>query len=92
MHHLNWQIKHVLVEAKHSAQFVEVRSACDNAERMKQDIKKICSTEISMFDPHHLKNYTFITMATGNSYGGLEHPNSTSLISPREDLPKVMSP
>ena len=31
-------------------------------------------------------------MATGNSYGGLEHPNSTSLISPRDDLPKANEP
>jgi predicted metalloprotease with PDZ domain len=33
-----------------------------------------------------------MTMATGNSYGGLEHPNSTSLITPRDDLPKVNEP
>ncbi len=37
-------------------------------------------------------NYTFTTTATANSYGGLEHPNSTSLISPREDLPKANEP
>ncbi len=60
-----------------------------NAERMKQDIEKICATEISMFGSAPFKNYTFMTMATGNSYGGLEHPNSTSLITPRDDLPKV---
>jgi predicted metalloprotease with PDZ domain len=33
-----------------------------------------------------------MTMATGNSYGGLEHCNSTSLITPRDDLPKAMKP
>ncbi len=63
-----------------------------NAERMKQDIEKICSTEISMFGSAPFENYTFMTMATGNSYGGLEHPNSTSLISPRDDLPKADEP
>lgn len=63
-----------------------------NAERMKQDIEKICSTEISMFGSAPFSDYTFMTMATGNSYGGLEHPNSTSLISPRDDLPKVDEP
>ncbi|WP_089604644.1 M61 family metallopeptidase [Acinetobacter piscicola] len=63
-----------------------------NAERMKQDIEKICSTEISMFGSTPFSDYTFMTMATGNSYGGLEHPNSTSLISPRDDLPKVDEP
>lgn len=63
-----------------------------NEQRMKQDIKKICATEISMFGSAPFENYTFMTMATGNSYGGLEHPNSTSLISPRDDLPKANEP
>ena len=63
-----------------------------NAERMQQDIEKICATEISMFGSAPFKDYTFMTMATGNSYGGLEHPNSTSLISPRDDLPKADEP
>lgn len=63
-----------------------------NAERMQQDIEKICATEICMFGSAPFKNYTFMTMATGNSYGGLEHPNSTSLISPRDDLPKADEP
>lgn len=63
-----------------------------NAARMQQDIEKICATEISMFGSAPFANYTFMTMATANSYAGLEHPNSTSLISPREDLPKVNEP
>ncbi|CAM4341120.1 M61 family metallopeptidase [Acinetobacter pragensis] len=63
-----------------------------NAQRMQQDIEKICSTEISMFGSAPFKDYTFMTMATGNSYGGLEHPNSTSLITPRDDLPKANEP
>lgn len=63
-----------------------------NAARMQQDIEKICTTEISMFGSAPFLNYTFMTMATANSYGGLEHPNSTSLISPREDLPKANEP
>ena len=63
-----------------------------NEQRMKQDIEKICATEISMFGSAPFENYTFMTMATGNSYGGLEHPNSTSLISPRDDLPRANEP
>jgi len=63
-----------------------------NAARMQQDIEKICATEISMFGSAPFTDYTFMTMATGNSYGGLEHPNSTSLISPRDDLPKANEP
>ena len=63
-----------------------------NAQRMQQDIEKICSTEISMFGTAPFTDYTFMTMATGSSYGGLEHPNSTSLITPRDDLPKADEP
>jgi predicted metalloprotease with PDZ domain len=63
-----------------------------NAARMQQDLEKICATEISMFGSAPFADYTFMTMATGNSYGGLEHPNSTSLITPRDDLPKANEP
>lgn len=63
-----------------------------NTERMKQDIEKICATEIAMFGSAPFADYTFMTMATGNSYGGLEHPNSTSLITPRADFPKANEP
>lgn len=58
-------------------------------DRLKADIKKVCETEINMFGSAPFKDYTFMTMATGNSYGGLEHCNSTSLITPRDDLPKA---
>ena len=63
-----------------------------NAQRMQQDIEKICSTEIAMFGSAPFEHYTFMTMATCSSYGGLEHPNSTSLITPRDDLPKADEP
>ncbi|MDK4791649.1 MAG: M61 family peptidase [Acinetobacter sp.] len=63
-----------------------------NIERLKADIEKICAAEIEMFGSTPFKNYTFMTMATGNSYGGLEHCNSTSLITPRDDLPKSNEP
>ena len=63
-----------------------------NAARMQQDLEKICGTEIAMFGSAPFKNYTCMTMATGNSYGGLEHPNSTSLITPRDDLPQADEP
>lgn len=63
-----------------------------NIDRLKADIEKICAAEINMFGSAPFKNYTFMTMATGNSYGGLEHCNSTSLITPRDDLPKLNEP
>ena len=49
--------------------------------------KKFVRLKLRCLVQHH-SNYTFMTMATGNSYGGLEHCNSTSLITPRDDLPK----
>ncbi len=60
-----------------------------NVQRLKQDIEKICRTEIQMFGSAPFEHYTFLTMVTGNLYGGLEHAESTSLICPREDLPKA---
>jgi predicted metalloprotease with PDZ domain len=73
-------------------QFVISGQHNTNLERLKTDIEKICQTEINMFGSAPFQNYTFMTMATGNSYGGLEHCNSTSLITPREDLPKADEP
>lgn len=63
-----------------------------NAQRMQQDLEKICGAGIAMFGSAPFKDYSFMTMATGSSYGGLEHANSTSLITPREDLPKADEP
>lgn len=63
-----------------------------NLDRLKKDLEKICSTEIKMFGSAPFQKYTFLTMATGNLYGGLEHCDSTSLICPRTDLPKLNEP
>ncbi|MDO7245697.1 PDZ domain-containing protein [Acinetobacter pittii] len=73
-------------------EFVISGSHNTNIDRLKADIEKICAAEINMFGSAPFKNYTFMTMATGNSYGGLEHCNSTSLITPRDDLPKSNEP
>ncbi|MHA3097103.1 M61 family metallopeptidase [Acinetobacter brisouii] len=73
-------------------EFVISGKHATNVERLQADIQKICQTEIQLFGSAPFKNYVFMTMATGNSYGGLEHPNSTSLITPRDDLPKVNEP
>lgn len=70
-------------------EFVISGKHATNVERLQADIQKICQTEIQLFGSAPFKNYVFMTMATGNSYGGLEHPNSTSLITPRDDLPKA---
>lgn len=63
-----------------------------NLSRLSQDLQRICQTEIAMFGEAPFRDYSFMVMATGNSYGGLEHQSSTSLISPRDDLPKWNEP
>lgn len=70
-------------------EFVISGKHATNVARLKSDIEKICQTEIDLFGSAPFQNYTFMTMATENSYGGLEHCNSTSLITPRDDLPQA---
>lgn len=60
-------------------------------ERIKQDVQKICETEIEFFgldSPHNppVQHYLFQVMVTTADYGGLEHLNSTALICSRDDL------
>ncbi len=63
-----------------------------NLERLGSDLQKICSTQIKLFGDAPFDHYLFMVMATASSYGGLEHQNSTSLITPRDDLPKLDEP
>ena len=68
-----------------------------NLGRLQTDLTKICQTYLDWlgdapFTQLSSQNYTFMTFASGNDYGGLEHINSTSLITPRSDLPKVDEP
>lgn len=60
---------------------------CDE-ERLKQDLIKICETELQFFPPPMpIETYLFQVMVTGSDYGGLEHRNSTALMCSRNDLP-----
>ena len=60
---------------------------CDE-QRLKDDLVKICETEINLFGhPAPVEDYLFQVMVTGSDYGGLEHRNSTALICSRDDLP-----
>jgi len=62
---------------------------CDE-QRLKQDLVKICETEINLFgQPAPVEDYLFQVMVTGSDYGGLEHRNSTALICSRDDLPYI---
>ena len=60
--------------------------------RLLADAKKICETSIRFWHgtkkPPH-KRYVFMLNAVDDSYGGLEHRNSTALICGRRDLPRL---
>lgn len=63
--------------------------------RLCADLKKICETQITFFEPTGSKfakrapmqRYVFLVLAVGDGYGGLEHRASTALICARSDLP-----
>jgi predicted metalloprotease with PDZ domain len=59
--------------------------------RLGADLQRMAETQIRLFEPRQHKapfeRYTFLTMAVGDGYGGLEHRNSTALICRRDDLP-----
>tara|TARA_R110001606_G_scaffold8020_2_gene35200 strand:+ start:255 stop:2045 length:1791 start_codon:yes stop_codon:yes gene_type:complete len=56
--------------------------------RLCRDLKVICEQHIGLFgEPAPVRDYLFMTLVT-DGYGGLEHRNSTSLMSPRGDLPR----
>ena len=73
---------HFYLSGKHSA----------NLTRLQRDIKQICQTYLDWLGDAPFDGYTFMTFASGQDYGGLEHINSTSLITPRRDLPSASEP
>ncbi|MBO6199906.1 MAG: M61 family metallopeptidase [Psychrobacter sp.] len=73
---------HFYLSGRHSA----------NMGRLQQDVTQICQTYLDWLGDAPFNDYTFITFASGQDYGGLEHINSTSLITPRRDLPNADEP
>lgn len=63
-----------------------------NMGRLQQDVTQICQTYLDWLGDASFNDYTFMTFASGQDYGGLEHINSTSLITPRRDLPNIHEP
>lgn len=63
-----------------------------NLGRLQADLTQICQTYVNWLGSAPFSEYTFMTYASGQDYGGLEHINSTSLITPRRDLPKLNEP
>ena len=57
-------------------------------ERLSADLEKICEKEADFFGrPAPIDRYLFLVMVVGKGYGGLEHRDSTALITMRSDLP-----
>ncbi|MDO4441780.1 MAG: PDZ domain-containing protein [Moraxella sp.] len=63
-----------------------------NLDRLKTDVAKICQSYLDELGTAPFDDYTFMTMVTGTDYGGLEHINSTALVTPRTDLPTACEP
>ena len=62
-------------------------------ERVATDLTQLCESQIDFFGrPAPFDSYTFLGLAVGTGYGGLEHRASSSLIFDRNDLPRVGEP
>jgi predicted metalloprotease with PDZ domain len=69
-----------------------------DGKRLLEDTRCICATTIGLWHgkaagrragkaPH--QDYVFLLNAVDDGFGGLEHGNSTALIAPRKDLPRI---
>ena len=58
-----------------------------DAERVSNDLQKICHHHARFFGELPINAYLFLLMVVGDGYGGLEHRDSTALLCSREDLP-----
>ena len=82
--------------AEHELVFTGVIPNLD-LKRIRDDVKRICETQRRFFEPETSRapfldtasRYVFMTMVTGNDYGGLEHRASTALVASRKDLPTL---
>ncbi|WP_201534851.1 M61 family metallopeptidase [Psychrobacter ciconiae] len=63
-----------------------------NLPRLQRDLTQLCQTYVNWLGHAPFSDYTFLTYASGQDYGGLEHINSTSLVTPRCDLPRFDEP
>ena len=72
---------------------VAVSGACGAFDfaRLCADVGQICQTAVAMFGqlPDAVKRYAFLLHVTDDTYGGLEHRESTLLMVPRRDLPQA---
>lgn len=66
--------------------FIAGQFDCDESQ-LKKDVQAICQSYADTLGWMPFDDYTFMTYASKNDYGGLEHINSTALVTPRDDLP-----
>src|SRR5690606_39550056 len=84
--------------AEHEMIFTGVTPKLD-LKRIAADVQNICAAQIELFEPRTRRapfldsadRYVFMTMVTGDGYGGLEHRSSTALMIARNDLPVIRS-
>lgn len=87
-------IRFMACGAQHEMVFTGIAPNIDLT-RIAADTKKICAAQIEFFEPHtklapfldSSDRYVFMTMVTGDGYGGLEHRASTALMTARDALP-----
>ena len=63
-----------------------------DGERLVRDTQRICEQAIRLWSEEAsapMDGYLFLLNAVDDGYGGLEHRNSTALIAPRRDLPRL---
>tara|TARA_Y100001935_G_scaffold255633_1_gene270257 strand:+ start:159 stop:2000 length:1842 start_codon:yes stop_codon:yes gene_type:complete len=70
---------------KHRMVFVDADGL--NISMIGSDVARICAEHYALFNNLPFHSYLFMTLATPDGYGGLEHRNSSSLICKRSDLP-----
>ncbi|OWS70112.1 M61 family metallopeptidase [Polynucleobacter campilacus] len=67
-----------------------------DTKRLTQDLQAICTSTINLFEPRTKRapfvNYLFLVNTMLNGYGGLEHRNSTVLVSRRDQIPQQDMP
>ena len=81
------RIKFKVFDTPHEIVLVsDVRSVNEN--RLKNDLQKLCESQVQIFsDKPPFKNYLFIARFEEGGFGGLEHMNSSMLLSSPYSLP-----
>ena len=95
-----WSGEFLACGVKHRLVVAGAMPSFDSA-RLLKDTQKICETQLQFWHQEGLSStkslasktpfssFVFLLNAVDDSYGGLEHRNSTALIAARKDLPRL---